>query len=47
MIGQYCTDLLIEDKVIIELKAVTVNIPAFEVQLMNYLKATGRFYEEV
>lgn len=41
LIGQYCADLLVEDKIIVELKAVEKIIPVFEVQLVNYLKATG------
>jgi len=41
VVGEYCADLLVEGKVILELKAVETIIPIFEVQLVNYLKATG------
>ena len=41
MIGKYQADLLIENKVILELKAVSKLIPEHKAQLINYLKATG------
>jgi len=41
-IGRLRLDLIIEDKVIIEVKAVTGNLPAvFELQVLSYLKASG------
>lgn len=40
LIGEYYADLLIEDKVIIELKACEVLMNVHIAQLMNYLKAT-------
>ena len=40
MIGEYYADLLVEDKVIIELKACEVLMNVHIAQLMNYLKAT-------
>lgn len=40
IIGEYFADLLVEDKVIVELKAVEKIIPVHEAQLLNYLKAT-------
>ena len=40
-VGEYYADILVEDKVIIELKAATDLVKAHEVQLVNYLKATG------
>lgn len=40
-VGEYCADIFVEDKVIVELKAVELINPVFEVQLVNYLKATG------
>ncbi|MFH1504711.1 MAG: GxxExxY protein [Candidatus Omnitrophota bacterium] len=41
-VGKCRLDLVIDDKVIIELKALTGNIPAvFELQLLSYLKAAG------
>ena len=41
-IGKLRLDLIIEDKVIIEVKALTGNLPAvFELQVLSYLKASG------
>lgn len=40
VVGDYFADLIVEDKVIVELKAVAKLDPAHEVQLVNYLKAT-------
>ena len=42
IVGEYYADLIVEDKVICELKAVDVLKKAHEVQLVNYLVATGR-----
>jgi GxxExxY protein len=42
LVGQYFADLLVEDKIIVELKACDVLLPVFEVQLINYLKATRK-----
>jgi GxxExxY protein len=39
-IGTYFADMVIEDKVIVELKAATKLAPEHEVQLLNYLRAT-------
>jgi GxxExxY protein len=39
-IGDYKVDLLVEGKVVIELKATRSIDPAHEAQLINYLKAT-------
>ena len=41
IIGEYFTDLIVKDQVICELKAVDVLKKAHEVQLVNYLVATG------
>ena len=41
VVGEYFADLLINDLVIIELKAVEQIIKAHEAQLVNYLKATS------
>ncbi|MCE5187225.1 MAG: GxxExxY protein [Planctomycetaceae bacterium] len=41
IVGDYFADLVIEDKIIVEIKAVSDLLPAHEVQLVNYLKATG------
>ena len=40
IIGEYFADLLVADKVIVELKAVRVLTADHEAQLLNYLKAT-------
>lgn len=41
IIGEYFADIVVEDKVIIELKAISGITVAHEIQLQNYLKATG------
>ena len=41
LVGEYFPDLLVESKVIVELKAVSTLSKAHEAQLVNYLKATG------
>ena len=41
IVGEYFADLLVEDKVIIELKTVDKIEGIHEAQLLNYLKATG------
>ena len=41
VVGDFYADLLIENHLIIELKAVTKLAAAHEVQLVNYLNATG------
>jgi GxxExxY protein len=41
LVGQYTADLLVEGKVIVEIKAEKVYNPQHEAQLLNYLKATG------
>lgn len=40
-VGEYTADLVIEDSLIIELKAVRKIVEAHEVQLVNYLVATS------
>ena len=40
-VGEYCADMIVEDKIIVEAKAVSKLDPVHEVQLVNYLKATG------
>lgn len=40
LVGDYVADLVVEDKVVVELKAVKLLDKAHEVQLVNYLKAT-------
>jgi len=39
--GEYCADIVVEGKVLLELKAVRTLAPVHEAQLVNYLKATG------
>lgn len=39
--GDYVADIVVEDKVILELKAVKEFNDIHEVQLVNYLKVTG------
>jgi len=41
VVGHYAADLLVEDKVIVELKTVENLDKVHEAQLLNYLKATG------
>jgi GxxExxY protein len=40
MVGDYFADLVVEDLVIVEVKAVRALLPKHEAQLLNYLKAT-------
>jgi len=41
LVGEYYTDILVDNKVIVELKAVSDLAKAHEAQMVNYLKATG------
>ncbi len=40
VVGDYCADLIVENKVILELKAASTLCQEHEFQLINYLKAT-------
>jgi GxxExxY protein len=40
VVGEYCADLVVNDVVIVELKAVQQLLAEHEAQLLNYLKAT-------
>ena len=40
-VGEYVADILVEEKVIVELKTVDKLGTAHQAQLLNYLKATG------
>jgi len=40
-VGEFYADILVEDKIIVELKAARVITPEHQAQLINYLKATG------
>lgn len=42
IVGQFTSDLLVEDKIIVELKSVQQPVQAFDVQLVNYLAATNK-----
>jgi GxxExxY protein len=41
VVGEYYTDILVDDKVIVEIKAARVLAPENEAQLLNYLKASN------
>ncbi|MFA6187532.1 MAG: GxxExxY protein [Phycisphaerae bacterium] len=41
VVGEYYADILVNNSVIVEVKAVKDINPAHEAQLVNYLKATG------
>ena len=41
IVGDYQADILVEDKVILELKSIDRIADIHEIQLKNYLKATG------
>ena len=41
IVGEYCADILVNKRVIVEFKAVSALSKSHEVQLVNYLKATG------
>lgn len=41
IVGEFVIDLLVESKIIIELKAVSKILPVHEAQLLNYLKAAN------
>lgn len=40
-VGRFFADLIVEDVVLVELKAVTRILPEHKAQVINYLKATG------
>ena len=40
VVGDYVADMVVEDKIVVEVKAVSELNPVHEVQLVNYLKAT-------
>jgi len=42
VVGEFVVDIIVEDTVILELKSVSQIIKAHEVQLVNYLVATGK-----
>jgi GxxExxY protein len=40
-IGHFAADIVVEDKILLELKAVSILRPEHEAQILHYLKATG------
>ncbi|MFZ1072051.1 MAG: GxxExxY protein [Verrucomicrobiia bacterium] len=42
LVGEFAADFLVEDELIVELKAVQNLVAAHEVQTVNYLVATGK-----
>ena len=40
VVGNYIADLVVENKIIVELKAVSTLLPEHQAQVINYLKAT-------
>ena len=42
IVGQYYADILVEDKVIVEIKSVSVLTGEHQSQVINYLKGTGK-----
>ena len=41
IVGNFYADILVEDKVLVELKATSRILPEHKAQVINYLKATG------
>jgi len=41
VVGEFFADVLVEEKLIVELKAVRGVLPEHQAQVINYLKATG------
>jgi len=41
VVGEFFADMVVEERVILELKAARAIMPEHEAQLLNYLKATG------
>jgi len=41
VVGEFLTDIVVEDRVILELKSTNKITSAHEAQILNYLKATG------
>jgi GxxExxY protein len=42
IVGEFSADIIVEDTVIVELKSVKRIVRAHEIQLVNYLTATGK-----
>lgn len=41
IVGKFIADLIVEDVVLVELKAISKVLPEHKAQVINYLKATG------
>jgi GxxExxY protein len=41
IVGEYQADIVVDDKVILEIKSIDRIVDIHEIQLKNYLKATG------
>ena len=41
VVGEFLADLVVEEKVLVELKAVRALAPEHQAQVINYLEATG------
>jgi GxxExxY protein len=41
VVGEYFADVVVDNKVIVEVKSADQHNPVFESQILNYLKATG------
>jgi GxxExxY protein len=41
LVGEYFADIVVDNKVVVEVKSAEKHNPVFEAQLLNYLKATG------
>jgi GxxExxY protein len=41
LVGEFIADVVVEGKILIEIKAVTTLSPLYKAQLINYLKAAG------
>jgi GxxExxY protein len=41
-LGYYCIDLIVEDRVVVEVKSVSAVLPAVEAQLITYLRLTRK-----
>lgn len=41
IVGEYVTDIVVDKKVVLELKAISKITSVHEAQILNYLKATG------
>jgi GxxExxY protein len=41
VVGDYCADIVVEDKILLELKSAELVVNSHRSQIMNYLKATG------